>query len=754
MFTRYMGKILPVVLTGCMLLPLASCMGGGGGGETAGGNTDFVAGNADYETTYYSTKMISIPKKSRFVHGFSYGDRAYFILDYIEYDDSGNTVMRYDTLYVCGYDGQILSEHELEDSENLWFSDVCALDDDRFIVAGGKRDYRIYDYEGHIVSQADSYTGSDCNQSVCRTDDGFVLGLGNKIVKYDKDCNQTGEITIENGPYGWPEPSVYGVFEQAGVCYAYGMQMIDELSSTDYYFKLDFEMGTIEPYAQAWSIAGGMMPDLSLWSADYHRNTCGDTDNGNYILELDMAQQKTFPLADKNNMLICPSSYSTDDMVRLKALDKNHFYESYSYIGSDLDLTEIALIVPDDTINLAERIPVVIQGAGVMNETILKNAAYYYNVSQDEYFIRFDELTSRYAFSTPESMNTTKLQLMAQYNNGNVPDIFYGDFFDYDYMGENGMVADMKPYLGEDPVYDRMTRDDGRMYQVFLGYAINGYFGLADTYGSDVDISSMPDIPDGQSRFGSDFSTDIVYNGLGRDLRRIYRSGDLTPENTLSVVRTAIEQANEPDYEYTNYEFTEAGDVRRGKTSLYSTVIGSPSIFVDMAREFGGTPVFVGYPSLGGSIHAMTPRCQMAVSSATEHPDVCYDFIRSVMTREIQQKVCASGSIPVNRDVLIEMINVLKAPDSASGELKSLYNNVMLRSDRDTGHPAVAMSAELADEFIAAADMADTVSGYDWGLWIITRDEMATYYTQGKSIEEVADALYSRYLVYAEENYG
>ena len=66
----------------------------------------------------------------------------------------------------------------------------------------------------------------------------------------------------------------------------------------------------------------------------------------------------------------------------------------------------------------------------------------------------------------------------------------------------------------------------------------------------------------------------------------------------------------------------------------------------------------------------------------------------------------------------------------------------------------VSMSADLADSYLAQIDAADKVQIYDWGLWDITVDEVTTYYSQGKSIEEVAEALYSRYLVYAQENYG
>ena len=65
----------------------------------------------------------------------------------------------------------------------------------------------------------------------------------------------------------------------------------------------------------------------------------------------------------------------------------------------------------------------------------------------------------------------------------------------------------------------------------------------------------------------------------------------------------------------------------------------------------------------------------------------------------------------------------------------------------------IPFDEEMADNYLAMISEADTVDIYDWGLWIIARDEVTTYYTQDKSAEDVADALYSRYLVYAQENY-
>ncbi|SCW31847.1 ABC-type glycerol-3-phosphate transport system, substrate-binding protein [Ruminococcaceae bacterium YRB3002] len=747
-------KVLSVAVVLAMLFTLASCSKENTDGTDTQDNREFTAGNTDYENTYYSTKMITLPVRSIGVSSFAIGDKAYFVTTGSwEYNEKAGKETSLNTLFVCDYDGQIEEQHELIVPDDFYVRDLCPLDDDSFITVSEGGRYVVFDFDGNVV-KTDRFDTAlpDCAVCVGKTSEGIIVGMGDKVARYDNGLNLIDEIPIEMGPYDLPEYSAQGVFEQGGKYYCYAYVQPDANSSVDYYCALDFETGTIEQLIRPWEIANGFMPDM-VYGADYHRSTMGEQHGGNNIVEIDVANEKAEVLANKSNMLICPPTYDNDDEPFISVLDKTHYYIPYTYPGKDLGVTEIALIVPDETLDLGRRTPVTVQGAGVMNDKTLQNAAYYYNVSQDDYLIKFDDLSSRYTFSTPESMNMTKLQLMANYTSGEAPDIFYGNFFDYNYFGENGMALDLKPYLGNDHIYDDMVRADGKMYQVYTGYTVGGYFGLDDVYDINCDITSMPDIPEGQKRFGNSFSPDIVFNALGRDLCTLYRAGNLTHDNVLSVVREAIEEGCEPDYEYTNYVPPMPTDVRDGSASLFNYNISSPESYYSLMSEFGGTPVFVGYPSAGGSVHMIAPQSLMAVSSSTEHADVCCDFISSLMTPDSQRRICSSGMIPVDHDVLLEMIDTLKDPDHASDENKALYGRLTIHDYSADKAREIRLTDEMASRYLEIADQGDTIEVYDWGLWVITRDEVSTYYTQGKSIEEVADALYSRYLVYAKENY-
>ncbi len=754
-------KLLSILLMICLLMSMASCDNSGSSESPAESNMDPVsettpfsaAGETEPEKPRYSTKLITLPVCSKSVHAFTAGGSPCFISEYYDFDSDNEPHFK-NTLFICNYEGDITSSCELEDCDRFGIQDVCGLGNGGFVAVGFDAEHkticRIYDLDGKLIKQTDDKSNPilDFKASVGKTEDGFVVSFGDKVVRYDSDGNKTDEIIME--PADQRDYSLNCVFEQNGKCYGCGLTEIDE-GLTMMYYTIDFEIGAIELYFRP-SVAATY--DIYYDYSDYHRGTCG-MDADERIVKINMEEQNSVILAEVNDMQICPPTYEDEEFYEVLALDEEHYFIPYLYIGKDLDITEIALLVRDDSSNFDQRIPIVIQGAGISNETVLKNAAYYYNTSQDKYAIKIDELATRYDLNSPESMKRNKLNIMTQYMNGNTPDIFCGNFFDYNYFGDNNLVTDISSYFADDPVLKNMIRKDGKLYQVYAGYTLEGFWGRASDYSGNTDIMAMPALKSGQVRFaGGFYSPDVFYRAVGNDLADIYHDGKLTKENVFSVAQKAVEEGGEPDYDNPDGNVFEAEDVRKGKVSLYINSIGSPAAFVQLQNDFGDQPEYVGYPSIGGSVHPIRPICLMAVSESTDHKDVCIDFIKTVMTLEVQRKICASGSIPVNRDVLLEMIEVLKDPDNATADQTRMYKDQFIHDDSQRGkHPVVPLTQEQADKFLEAVNLADNIEVYDWGLWIMARDEIKAYYSQGKSIDQIADTLYSKYLLYAQENY-
>jgi hypothetical protein len=305
-----------------------------------------------------------------------------------------------------------------------------------------------------------------------------------------------------------------------------------------------------------------------------------------------------------------------------------------------------------------------------------------------------------------------------------------------------------------------LTRSDGKIYQVFAGYYLQGCFAREDRFDNDVSLSDLPRLSGDQQMFDMKIpSVEVMYNSVGCDLANIYRSGQLTRDNIKAAVQFAVDEGiSQEEYDDMNYdEYLYASDVANGRVTLYDTILGGMSAYYYLYGEFEDYPVFVGYPSFGGSVHRIYPECSMAVSASTPSAEACCQFISTLLSEDVQRHICSGGSIPVNNDVLDEYLDVLQHPDSCTKEQEILYSREFVHDLAAGGWcdegPVIPLSDEMKAKYLEQIAAGDTVGAYDWGLYLVTKEEINSYYTQGKSVDEVADALYSRYLVYAQENY-
>ncbi|MBR2524465.1 MAG: hypothetical protein IKE53_08540 [Clostridiales bacterium] len=761
------NRLIAGVVMLSMMLSLASCSKDEDEpGNVPGGGNDPAAAS-DYKNTYFVGKNVTLPRKSDSIYPFAYGDKACILArSYAGCDDESDSVDQ-DYLYICNYDGQIEKEVELEIPREASVWSCCDIGEDRFAVCCDGSGFLLYDYDGNLIKQGsaepDDYS---FYSSIAKTDEGFVRMQGTKISRYDRDGNLTDEFEYDNSSF-----DMNGVFEQNGKLYGYGMDMSDMGSGpmtevamaydedSYVYYEIDMDLETVERYCTTAELGGVRLMDW--YGADYCNYYCCDT-VGTELVRIDLENKQAVPIADKGNMVIQPPTVCGNSYIDLsyKFLDETHMYRDYIYHGEDLDVEEISLISVNEDLHLADREKITLQGFGVVNDRNIANAAYEFNTTQQDYYLKLDDLDSQYDMSEETDNDAVRAQLMTKYSSGDVPDMFFGDFMDYDYLGENGLIMDVSQVLDMSSLSDKLVRDDGKVYQIFAGYYLYGLFGKKSEFDTEVSVSSLHGFNNDRKSFEAKItSTDLVYNSLGCDLKRIYRSGKLTSEGVLDIVRFAIENGiSQEEMDAMQYqEYIDPGEVARGRVSLYEDVFGDVYFYDMLRKEFGEYPVYVGYPSIDGSVHEIVPTCSVAVSSSTDKQDACISFINTLLSGRSQHNICSSGAVPVNKDVFNEYLEIMKNPDGCTREQRMLYMNRFVRDQGATGWcdqgPVIPMSRELEDNYLAQIEAADTVSVYDWGLYNVTKEEIDTYYTQGKSIEAVADALYSRYMVYAQENY-
>ncbi|MCR5060478.1 MAG: hypothetical protein K6A80_05525 [Saccharofermentans sp.] len=744
-------KVMAFILAVTLSLQVAAC----NDEDTNVSETDLSdymtvpCGNPDWETACYTSCMVTIPRDTAWIFPFMKGDNVCIIAGNIEDNGENESHEKY-TGYVYSFDGEMIDTFDVEyDTARPYYPRMfMELDSEHFIGTGASSDYVIYDYDGNVVRKADSANDLILDRVMCKTNDGFaVLVIGGfesvtSLRLYNSDCEITDEMVID-----WYCPDGQ-IFEQNGNIYFRG-------SSNDFpygLYKIDPATDTVSEQMTA--------NEIPMEYSDYRTGYSGSCfESKGKMIEVDAENGTVQSLALTKNILLMPPVTGEYDERGLQALDKTHFFNACC--NNDIKRTDIVLVSKNDDYDVANRTHIVVSGPGVSSDAILNAAVYEYNMSQEEFYVELDDLVGKYGLNTPVDMKTTKLQLMAQYMNGNAPDIFYGDFFDYLYLGEIGIAADMREYLdtaGVDMntvtpnIYDLMTGDNGEIYQVFTGYRLNGFWTNDESYGSDVSLAELIASGGVQRRFGSSYSNDLLFDFLCMDLKGLYRSGLLNQETVGSAVSIAVSEGLQPITDSSEYQFPDAAEVGRGEASFYSSPISSAELYDGMSKEFSGTPIFTGYPSAGGSIHVVNPVGLLAMSSTTEYPQACCDFIAQLLSKKCEERALYVNCFPVNDEMLHEYLEYVSNPDDIPDDKKVIYSNVLIR---DCGpDDFIPLSEGLDEALLSAIEEADHVQVYDWGLWSMINEELDSYYLQNKPAEDVTNSLLSRITVYAEENYG
>ena len=768
-----MRKVLSFLLCFVMVFQLASCSTGGEPGTSAvtgsSEESDIVipdtTSSADgseadpADSVYYNSKSVMFDQQVDHFVVTRNGDGYLVLAEKWGWDDQ-NKQLTDVRGYIIGEDYSVKTSFDL--GMEYIPEGACMIDDKTFAVTGGKgEEYRIYDLTGKLIKTGPDEHGlcrpreDDVNfdepQQICAVSDGFVVATCHTAVKFGKDGSYIAGVSYNEDNI----ESFNSLFVQDGKAYICTENMDDGSNSFD---LLDFDKGSCEKVLDP-----GRDLDRRMTGPDLEDNTFYGTETDkNYIVKADIAGRKVVNVAAFSNILKCPSTYDSSSLNEwIYCLDDDHFYTPYCYIEEAA--AEIVFIYKDPDLDLGGRKVITIQGMGTESDRILKTSAYYYNNMQKDYFIKTIDLSDKISYASTSDTARSIAGISAEFMKGNAPDIFYGNTFDYDYWGRNNVVIDMKPYLEKNgtfregditPSVLRLMEDgSGHIYQTFAGYNLFGFWGRDKDFGKDS--YSISDLKPGTTLFGGLEARDICYYTLGANLKEMYQSGELTKENVKAIVDLAVASGTPPVDDPGSQQPVTASAVGKGKAKLFVTGVSNAVKYNSLANDFKGTPVFAGYPSVSGSSHMIEPSvCLMAVSSSASDPQGCCDFISFFYSVEMQRRIMASGSVPVNNAVWEEYLGYLGNPDSMTEEMKKQYQNILVRkNEEDSGAVAVPMSQDLIDAYRAQVAKADAVSVFDWGVYDIIVQEMNSYYAQGKSADDVADSLCSRLELYAKENY-
>lgn len=702
--------------------------------------------SSDGSDLSFLSEVYSIDKAVNSYWLFEQGDSVRLIVQTTDTIDNSLTDNYY--LYTIS-NGEISDSIELDIDSTGAF---CAVGDDRIAclyIGGG---YRLFDVNGNMIREyiGDSTTGTG-HSDIERSSEGFVTLSTNQIILYDYEGNIMGEIDPDEVFYLSEETSY---FERDGKKYL----SVETLSATTAYYELDFDDGT-------YSFAGdntnfGLESDMTTYRYggyvyDEVNGLLGSLNFNNYSIDT---------IALLEYCIIAPPEYLVSSNIHTHILSDKTFAKVYRY---DAEQTDVVLVKSSENTDLTSRTRLTIQGQGMTDDITLMWAVYLYNIGQEEYLICLDDYSDRYYYTNAQEAQEAKLRLLASYEAGDTPDIFYGNDFDYDYWGRSGAVVNIRDYCGDELFEDLIpsARDimisNDKCYHIFAGFVLFGFVGAEELYDkSDYPYDNLPPLEDYQSRWPEISSVDLADMMIRYAITAEYSMEDiLKAENIEAIVRTAIEEGTDPSQPSIwgeNYGLAEH------QYSLYLAYVPSDIRLIMYGRTaIAGNLSFVGFPSVGRAYHDIIPYSNLAISSNTEHVEACIDFIRILFSEEVQSKNYMVNLFPISQTILDQYLEYMKSPESIPSDehtyismATTTYSQLDESGYLSSYEGYIEPAEEDINNYIELVNSIDTITCVDWGIYNIINEEIQSYYSTGKSIEAIAESLTSRLSLYYQENYG
>ena len=660
----------------------------------------------------------------------SYSDGYYYLAvsgqkidEKIEGDDS------YYQLYKVNSQGECTSKVSLPAK----CANTCdfAVANDKFycIEPVSNTEYVIDLNSGNILSEKQLDT---LPYRLIATDDGFVKMNEDEIIRCSKDGVETGRIALES------HKNYESFYQKDGKYYLLG-----ENSRKMMVFELLFDKNNINTVMES---------DLSSYILEL-KNGLFFADEGVYYL--DVNSKSLAPVTEWNYVDVKPAYKKTLYETNVSYVN-GIFGKLYAYIDGEIELVIFNKISPDVYGN---RTPITVGGYQVSYDAAIRWAVYSFNTSQNEYRIFLDEYWNKYSYSSGEDGQKQIAKLIKDFNDGKAPDLFYGSNFDYRYMYNAGLVTDMLPIIEKDtdfsldelvPSVKNTITKTGACYQIFAGFYFDGDFGLKSDFEKDnvtyTDVDALAKIK-GISVRGdmpaAEFTDQILRYSLGDLVDRASGEHIVSKSDLKDIIDFSVKNGI-PEGQFVN-NIADFDTVKDGTyLTCRRTWLGNLYDLAEIESDLNDSFVYLGFPSIYGSAHAAHAEGLVAISSSTKYTDACWQFIKYMLTDEVQEIELGLRNNPVMQKTLEDYCRYAAAPETVPD------NEIIWSSIVAENKPVPEW---IINDYRSMVNSIDTVISYDWGLYSIITNEVNSYYLQGKNIDAISETLQSRIDLYVAENY-
>lgn len=174
-----------------------------------------------------------------------------------------------------------------------------------------------------------------------------------------------------------------------------------------------------------------------------------------------------------------------------------------------------------------------------------------------------------------------------------------------------------------------------------------------------------------------------------------------------------------------------------GQALLAEQTIWGMTDIVWAEELFEGSVTFIGYPTEGGTGSVISPRLMLAISAQSQHQDVAWEFVRTILTEEFQR--ANNFNFPSNLRVLEEVATISLRDQETLGE-EDRWANVWQQ-----------LTQSQVDQVMQLINNADQLEVEDALVIEMILEELPPFFAGDRSVEETARIIQSRVQLYVSE---
>ena len=146
----------------------------------------------------------------------------------------------------------------------------------------------------------------------------------------------------------------------------------------------------------------------------------------------------------------------------------------------------------------------------------------------------------------------------------------------------------------------------------------------------------------------------------------------------------------------------------------------------------------------------ITVSSSIAVSAKAGDKDACLDFIRSLLSDDVQKNYgILTGSIPVNISAFETSSSEILSEINEEIELNLAYAEAY--GFTDPTMPSTVIDTSVIDNFENIINSCSQVASLDPEIMVIVKEEIPAYFTGQKTIDEVISILNDRVTTFMNE---